>query len=338
MQLRVDQLGAHLARGKLAALYVVSGDEALLSIEAQDAIRAAARKVGFSEREVVHADGRSDWSSITGAAQGMSLFAEKRILEIRLPGGKPGKEGGEALKAHAAHGGDDLLTIVALPALDKTGRNSAWASALDAAGVWVDVPTIQRPALPAWIGMRLARQQHKAPADALEFIADRVEGNLLAAHQEISKLALLHPPGDMTLAQVQDAVLDVSRYEVFALPAAMLAGDKPRLMKMLAGLRAENEPLPLILWAVSEEVRSLLRLRAALDRGLSFGQATREVWVRREKEQLTQNALRRLDVGRLAALLARCADLDRLIKGLRVKGRDSDPWLELTEISLGVAS
>ncbi len=338
MQLRVDQLDAHLARGKLAPLYVVSGDEALLSIEAQDAIRTAARQAGFSEREVVHADGRSDWSTITGAAQGMSLFAERRILEIRLPGGKPGKEGAEALKAHASHGGDDLLTIIALPALDKTSRNSAWAGALDAAGVWVDVPTIQRPALPAWIGMRLARQQHKAPADALDFIADRVEGNLLAAHQEISKLALLHPPGGLTLAQVQDAVLDVSRYEVFALPTAMLAGDKPRLMKMLCGLRAENEPLPLILWAVSEEVRTLLRLRSALDRGQSYGQATREVWVRREKEQVTQGALRRLDVGRLAGLLARCADVDRLVKGLRVKGRDSDPWLELTEIALGVAS
>lgn len=337
MQLRADQLDAHLARGKLAPLYVVSGDEALLSIEAQDAIRAAARKVGFTERDVVHADGRSDWSTITGAAQGMSLFAERRILEIRLAGGKPGKEGGEALKAHAANASDDLLTIVSLPMLDKTGRNSAWASALDAAGVWIDVPTIQRPALPAWIGMRLARQQQKAPAEALEFIADRVEGNLLAAHQEISKLALLHPPGELSLAQVQDAVLDVSRYEVFALPAAMLVGDKPRLMKMLGGLRAENEPLPLILWAVSEEVRTLLRLRAALDRGLSFGQATREVWVRREKEQATQGALRRLDVGQLSALLARCADLDRLIKGLRAKARDSDPWLELADIALGVA-
>lgn len=337
MQVRADQLDAHLARGKLAPLYVVSGDEALLSIEAQDAIRNAARKAGFSERDVVHADGRSDWSTILGAAQGMSLFAERRILEIRLPGGKPGKDGGEALKAHAASAADDLLTIVSLPTLDRTGRNSAWASALDAAGVWVDVPTIDRAHLPAWIGQRLARQQQKAPKEALEFIADRVEGNLLAAHQEISKLGLLHSPGELTLAQVQDAVLDVSRYEVFGLPGAMLAGDKPRLLKMIAGLRAENEPLPLILWAVSEEVRTLLRLRAAVDRGLPWMQATREVWVRREKEPATQAAVKRLDVDRLSALLARCADLDRLSKGLRVKGRDSDPWLELAEIALGVA-
>jgi DNA polymerase-3 subunit delta len=336
MQLRADQLDAHLAR-KLAPLYVVSGDETLLAIEAQDAIRAAARRAGFSEREVVHADGRSDWSTITGAAQGLSLFAERRILEIRLPAGKPGREGAEALKAHAAHASDDLLTIVSLPLLDKTGRNSAWAMALEAAGIWVDVPTIARPQLPAWIGQRLARQQQSAPREALEFIADRVEGNLLAAHQEISKLGLLHPAGELTLAQVQDAVLDVSRYEIFALPLAMLAGDRPRLTKMLAGLRAENEPLPLILWAVSEEVRTLLRLRSALDRGVPFAQAAREVWVRREKEQATQAALRRLDAERLAGLLARCADLDRLVKGLRVKGRDSDPWLELSEIALGVA-
>jgi DNA polymerase-3 subunit delta len=336
MQLRADQLDAHLAR-KLAPLYVVSGDETLLAIEAQDAIRAAARRAGFSEREVVHADGRSDWSTITGAAQGLSLFAERRILEIRLPAGKPGREGAEALKAHAAHASDDLLTIVSLPLLDKTGRNSAWAMALEAAGIWVDVPTIARPQLQAWIGQRLLRQQQSAPREALEFIADRVEGNLLAAHQEISKLGLLHPAGELTLAQVQDAVLDVSRYEIFALPLAMLAGDRPRLTKMLAGLRAENEPLPLILWAVSEEVRTLLRLRSALDRGVPFAQAAREVWVRREKEQATQAALRRLDAERLAGLLARCADLDRLVKGLRVKGRDSDPWLELSEIALGVA-
>lgn len=338
MQLRAEQLDAHLARGKLAPLYVVSGDEALLAIEAQDAIRAAARKLGYSEREVVHADGRSDWSTILGAAQGLSLFAERRILEIRLPGGKPGKVGGDALKAHAAHAADDLLTLVALPALDRTGRNSGWAQALEAAGVWIDVPGIARAQLPQWIGARLARQRQSAPKEALEFIADRVEGNLLAAHQEISKLGLLHPAGELSLAQVQDAVLDVSRFEIFALPLAMLTGDAPRLQRMLAGLRAENEPLPLILWAVSEEVRTLLRLRAALDRGIPFAQAARDVWVRREKEPATQAALRRLDGTRLATLLARCADLDRLVKGLRVRRADSDPWLELNEIALGIAT
>jgi len=337
MRLRGEQLEAHLARGRLAPLYVVSGNEPLLAGEAQDAIRAAARRAGFSERQVLHADGRTDWSALGAAASNLSLFAARRLLEIRLPGGKPGKAGGDALKAHAAGAGDDLLTLVALPALDKATGASAWASALEAAGVWVEVAPVARAQLPAWIGARLARQRQSAPKEALEFIADRVEGNLLAAQQEIAKLGLLYPPGELSPAQVQDAVLDVSRHEVFALPLAMLAGDRARLLRTIAGLRAEGEPLPLILWAVSEEVRTLLRLRAALDRGAAFAQAAREVWLRREKEQAAQAALRRLERPHLARLLARCADLDRQIKGLRVQAADSDPWLELTEVALAVA-
>jgi len=338
MQLRADQLAAHLARGRLAPVYVVSGDEPLLALEAQDAIRVAARKAGCTERQVVHADGRTDWSALAGETNNLSLFASRRLLEIRLPGGKPGKAGGDALKALAAAAGADLLALVALPQLDRTARTSAWAGALEAAGVWVDVAAVPRAKLPDWIGARLGRQRQSAPPQALEFIADRVEGNLLAAHQELAKLAALHPPGELTLAQVQDSVLDVSRYEIFGLPLAMLQGDPQRLARMLAGLRAEAEPLPLILWAVAEELRTLLRLRALLDRGLPFAQAAREVWLRREKEEAAQAALRRIDGARLAALLARCAELDRLIKGLHVCRADSDPWLELTEIALGVAA
>jgi DNA polymerase-3 subunit delta len=337
MRLRGEQLEAHLARGRLAPIYVVSGDEPLRAAEAQDAIRAAARRAGFSEREVLHADGRTDWSTLGAAANNLSLFAARRLLEIRLPGGKPGKAGADALKAHAAAVSDDLLTLVALPALDKATSPSAWATALEAAGVWVEVAPIARAQLPAWIGARLARQQQSAPTEALEFIADRVEGNLLAAQQEIAKLGLLYPAGELSLAQVHDAVLDVSRHKVFALPLAMLAGDRARLLRTIAGLRAEGEPLPLVVWAVSEEVRTLLRLRAALDRGAAFAQAAREVWLRREKEQAAQAALRRLDGAQLARLLARCADLDRLSKGLRVSAADSDPWLELTEVALAVA-
>jgi DNA polymerase-3 subunit delta len=338
MQVRAEQLAARLARGPLAPIYVVSSSEPLLAMEAQDAIRAAARKAGFSERQVIHAAGRSDWSLLAGAAQGMSLFAEKRIIEVRLPSGKPGREGGEALRRHATTATDDLLTLVCLPALDRTTRNSGWANALDAAGIWVDIPALSRADLPDWIGQRLARQRQTVPREALAFIADRVEGNLLAAHQEISKLGLLYPPGQLSLEALQDAVLDVSRYEVFGLSTAMLAGDRKRVLKVIAGLRAEDEPLPLILWVVSEEVRTLLQLRAALDGGMPFAQATRKVWVRRDKEEAVQAALRRLDAARLARLLSRCAELDRISKGLRVAQRDADPWLELSEIALGVAA
>lgn len=337
MQLKLNALPAHLARGSLKPVYTVSGDEPLLAIEAADAIRAAARSAGYSEREVVHADARSDWSQLLGAAAGLSLFAQKRILDIRLPSGKPGKTGAEALATLAASTGEDLLVLVALPKLERKAREAAWPTALDRAGVWIDVPKVERDALPAWIAARLARQQQQAPREALEFIADRVEGNLLAAHQEIQKLALLYPTGALTQEQVADSVLNVARYDVFGLPLAMLAGDRKRVLRTMDGLRAEGEPLPLVLWAISEEVRTLLRVRAALDRGTSFTQAAREVWVRREKEAATQRAAQRLSVVRLSQLLARCAVADRAFKGLRPREADSDPWLELTDIALAVA-
>ncbi|MCE2969587.1 MAG: DNA polymerase III subunit delta [Burkholderiales bacterium] len=338
MQLKLDALAAHLARGPLKPVYTVSGDEPLLAIEATDAIRAAARRAGYSEREVVHADARTDWSTLQGAAAGLSLFAQKRILEVRLPTGKPGKAGAEALAELAASATDDLLLLIALPKLDRKAREAAWPTALDRAGAWIDVSKVERDALPAWIAARLARRQQQAPREALEFIADRVEGNLLAAHQEIQKLALLHPAGALTLEQVTDSVLNVARYEVFGLPLAMLASDRKRVLRTMDGLRAEGEPLPLVLWAIAEEVRTLLRVRAALDRGESYAQAARAVWVRREKETATQRAVQRLDTPRLTKLLARCAVADGAFKGLRPREADSDPWLELTDIALTVAS
>ncbi len=336
MQLRADALPGHLARGKLAPVYVVSGDEPLLAIEAQDAIRASARAAGYTEREVLTVDARWDWSQLSGATQGMSLFAERKILEIRLASGKPGKDGGEALKAHAAQASEDVLTLVALPKLDRAVRESAWATALDTSGVWVDVPKIERPELPAWIGQRLKRQNQSAAREALEFIADRVEGNLLAAHQEIGKLGLLYPAGELTLAQVTDSVLDVARFDVWALPQAMLAGDRARLLRMLEGLRAEGEALPLVLWAVTEEVRALLRVKSAMDAGKPFMQAVRDARVWGPRQDLMQRIIQRVDTEHLGHLLARCADVDRLFKGLRPRGADSDPWLELGEIATTV--
>jgi DNA polymerase-3 subunit delta len=335
--LKADALPAHLARGKLAPLYTVSGDEPLLAIEAADAIRAAARRAGFTERDVVHADARYDWSQLTGTAQGLSLFAERRLLEVRLRTGKPGKDGAAVLAAHAGRPAEDLLTIVTLPRLDAATRRSAWAEALERHGVWIDVPRVDRDALPAWIARRMAHNEHNTGGEALQFIADRVEGNLLAAHQEIQKLALLYPPGALTLQQISDSVLNVARFEVFGLPLAMLAGDPARVLRMVESLKAEGEPLPLALWAVSEELRTLLRVKAALDRGAAPAQATREAWVRRDKEAAVQRAAQRLQAPKLAALLARCAEVDRLFKGLRAPRADSDAWLELADIALAVA-
>ncbi|HTT10617.1 MAG TPA: DNA polymerase III subunit delta [Burkholderiaceae bacterium] len=338
MQLKVEALAAHLARGRLERLYCVSGDEPLVAEESMDAIRAAGRTAGFTEREVLHASAKFDWSQLAAAATSLSLFAARRIIEIRLPGGKPGREGGEALRAHAAAASDDVLTLLVLPRLDRTTRTSAWAAALESAGAWIDVRRVEREQLPAWLRARLQRQQQNADAETLEFLADRIEGNLLAARQEIAKLGLLYPPGDLTLEQVTEAVQDVARYEVFDLPAAMLDGDAARAMRILGVLRAEGAALPLLLWAVAEEVRALLRAQQMISAGRGVATLAREMrmWPGRERQLETVAA--RVPAPVAATLLARCADIDRLGKGLRAPARDSDPWLELAGVVLDIAS
>jgi DNA polymerase-3 subunit delta len=342
MQLRGDALGGLLAksgRGQpLPPVFVVASDEPLLALEAQDAIRAAARKQGYTEREVLQADGRFDWSRLTQAAGGLSLFADRKIVEIRLPGGKPGTAGAAALEAHAAQAGEGLLTIVALPKLDRRGREARWVAALERAGVLVEIESIDRARLPQWIGERLARQEQRAGAEALEFIAERVEGNLLAAHQEIAKLGLLHPPGELTLAQVTDSVLNVARYDVFQLPLAMLGGDAARVRKTMAGLEAEGEAIPLVLWAISEELRTLIRVKAQVQSGRPFSMAARENRLWGPRERLVERLLPRLSVPGLADRLEQAAQIDRLAKGLRAPGSDSNPWLELTDLALSIAA
>ncbi|MET0333555.1 MAG: DNA polymerase III subunit delta, partial [Rhizobacter sp.] len=233
MQVRADQLAHHLAKG-LRTLYIVYGDEPLLAQEATDTIRAAARAAGHSERQVhTVAGAHFDWSGLLGASQAMSLFADRQLIEIRIPSGKPGKDGSEALQRYCETLADDVLTIVTLPKLDRTQQSSAWFTALDGAGVSVRVDAIERKALPTWIAQRLAAQGQRVPGGeagqhALAFFADRVEGNLLAAHQEIQKLGLLDPQGELSFEQIEAAVLNVARYDVFKLGEAVLAGQATR--------------------------------------------------------------------------------------------------------------
>jgi DNA polymerase-3 subunit delta len=337
MQIKADQLRVHLAKARLARLYVVAGDEALLAIEAQDAIRAAARGAGFAERTVLHADARFDWSLLQQAARSGSLFCDRRLLEVRLPSGKPGRDGAEALAQHAGSAPEETLTVLSLPRLERAARESGWARALEAAGVWVDVPMVERAMLPDWIGSRLERQRQSAARDALEFLADRVEGNLLAAHQEISKLALLFAAGGLTFEQVKDSVLNVARYDVFSLPQAMLQGDRIRIGRTIAGLRAEGEALPLALWVVSEELRTLLRLKHETAAGKPFAAAARDLRLWGARLAFAERALGRVSEPVLARLLGRCAQLDRIVKGLPAPRSDSDPWLELADIALSAS-
>lgn len=338
MQIRIEQLAAHLQRGPLARLYTVSSDEALLGLEAQDAIRVAARRNGYAEREILHADHRFDWSQLVRAASGLSLFAPRRMLEIRLPGGKPGKNGAQALRDHAHRKGDDLLSIVSLPRLDRATRTTEWAETLQTEGVWIEIPRMERAQLPEWIAGRLARQNQSAEPGTLEWMADRLEGNLLAAHQEIGKLGLLYETGPLHFEQVRTAVFDVARFDPSALPATMLGGDPARIRRLLAGLEAEGEPLPLLLWIVSEELRSLLRRKPGAEARPAYGaaRAGSRSWTPRPgaPAAMVDRVLPRIGERTLAELLSRCAEVDRIVKGLRVAERGDDPWLELTDIAL----
>jgi DNA polymerase III subunit delta len=350
MQLKLDALDAHLAKG-LKGLYVVYGDEHLLAQEACDRIRAKARANGFTDRTVFVVDRYFDWSSLLGASQSMSLFGDRQLVELRIPTGKPGKEGGEALKILAADN-PDVLTLITLPRLDSATQKTAWFTAITTSGVALKVDPIERAQLPAWIGQRLAAQgQRVAPGDdgrqALQFIAERVEGNLLAAHQEIQKLGLLYPAGVLTAEQIHDAVLNVARYDVFKLNEAMLTGDVGRLARMLDGLKGEGEAAVLVLWALVEEVRTLLRIKRGVAAGKPLATLMRENRVWGPRERLIGPALSRVTEAALERALSLAAKLDRQVKGLSGgsgrganpadKAPPPDPWDGMFELAMAVA-
>ena len=338
MQLRIEQLATHLARG-LQPVYTLHGDEPLLAQEAGDAIRAAARTAGYVERKVFTVGGHFDWSGLLGAAQAMSLFAERQLIEIRIPGGKPGKDGSEALQRYCQHLSDDVLTIVHLPKLDRPQQQSAWFTALDQAGVSLQVLPVERAALPTWIAQRLAAQgqrvaEGEAGRQTLAFFADRIEGNLLAAHQELQKLALLYPAGELGFDQVEAAVLNVARYDVFKLGEAVLAGQTARVLRMLDGLRAEGEAAVLVHWSLAEDIRALKRVKDSLSLGKSLPLAFNENRVWGVKQRLYERVLPLLSEHQLAHLVEAASTCDGIVKGLKHPQWPLDPWDALRRLAL----
>jgi len=336
MQLKLEALATHLGK-TLAQLYVLCGDEHLLLQEASDRIRAAARAHGYTEREVLTVDRSFKWGELQAANQSQSLFGERKLIELRIPQGKPGKDGSQALQAYVQSLSPDNLTLITLPKLDWATQKAAWVGALQSAGVYIEIPLVERNRLPAWIGERLAAQGQSAERQGLDFIASRVEGNLLAAHQEIQKLGLLYPAGKLSGAQVQDAVLNVARYDVFKLNEAMLAGDSARLAQMLNGLKGEGEALPLVLWAVTEEIRTLARLKAALEQGRPLPALLKEQRIWGARERLMDGALRRVTLAGLRHALQQAAQIDRMIKGLRAPQFAGDAWDAMLQLGLQVA-
>ncbi|MBI5429991.1 MAG: DNA polymerase III subunit delta [Nitrosomonadales bacterium] len=332
MQISSEDLPRHLASG-LKPLYVVHGDALLLAIEAADSIRAAARAAGYSERETFIAEQYFKWGELRSSAQSMSLFAERKVIDLRIPSGKPGVEGGQALQDYVADMSPDVLTLISLPKLDWTVQKSQWYAALDKQGVMVSAEDVPRNALPRWIAGRLGRQGQTADSTTLEFLADRCEGNLLAAYQEIRKLALLFPEGELAFDQVKDAVMDVARYDIFKLSEAMLNGNAERYVRILDGLRAEGTATVLVLWAISEDIRTLGKVLQATQRGGNLGNVLRDLRVRRDKQGLIEQAARRLKLAHIERAMQQAARLDKTIKGLRA----GDVWDELLQLGLRFA-
>ena len=266
MRIDTENLAQHLERG-LKSLYTVYGEEPLLALEAADRIRRHCRQTGYTEREILTAESGFEWAQLAASANSLSLFASQRLLEVRIPNGKLGNDGGDALRRYASDLPPDTVTLISLPRLDRTQQSSSWFEALDSAGIVIAANPVTLARLPRWIASRLSMQNQQADEQTLAFLVCRVEGNLLAAHQEVQKLGLLFPPGQLDAEQVQNAVLDVARYDVFKLGEAVLAGDATRFVRMLAGLRGEGTAPPLVLWALTEEARALL-LVARLTQGV----------------------------------------------------------------------
>ncbi len=344
MQIPATQLTAQLQRG-LKSLYTLHGDEPLLIQEAADAIRAAAREQGHTERTVhTVAGAHFDWSEVLASSSSLSLFADRQIVEIRVPSGKPGKDGSQALQqiAASAEGNDSTLTLVILPKLDGMTLKGAWFAALDSYGTTVKVDPVDRKALPTWIAQRLQQQGQRVASGeegqrTLAFFADRVEGNLLAAHQEVQKLALLHPAGELSFEQVESAVLNVARYDAFKLAEAVLGGQTLRVQRMLDGLQAEGEAAVLVHWALAEDIRTLHRIRGAMDAGRPLPMALRENRVWGVKEKLIERALPLIRPAQLAQWLQDAHTVDGIVKGLKQPDWPADPWDALQRMAVKVA-
>jgi len=332
MQLRPEQLDAHLKKS-LAPVYFISGDEPLRVLEAADAIRAAARERGYDERDVLNVQAGFDWNSLQAEAGNLSLFASRRIIELRLPTGKPGDAGARALREYAERPPEDMLLLVTAGKLEPAARKSKWLQALDRAGVVLPVWPLKPQEFTGWLQARMRRQGLQPDREALQMLAERVEGNLLAAVQEIDKLFLLRGAGAVTGADILQLVADHARYDVFGLVDAALAGDAVRSVRILQGLRAEGTAEPVVLWALAREIRSLCAMSTVVAAGTGVPAVLAQYRVWDARKQAVGAALQRHRPAQCRDLLRRCAWLDRVCKGQAA----GNPWDELLQLILQLA-
>lgn len=336
-QIRLDALEGLLARG-VPPIVWIHGDEPLLVLEAADSVRNAARKSGTAERVVMDVDRSFKSDRFQAEAGTLSLFGSARLFDLRVAG-KPGKEAGESIALAAEQADASLRLLVTSPRLERATTEGAWFSRIERVGAVLPVFPVERRELPRWIAARLGRQKQRADAATLEMIAERVEGNLLAAHQEVQKLGLLFPEGELTAEAVRGAVLSVARYDAFGLVDAMLAGERERALRSLEGLRAEGEALPFIVWAIGNAARTLHRLHRARQSGMPATQAMRAARIFGPRERHFEAALRRTCQSDCEAALREAALADRIIKGVAPAGATpGDGWLAIERTVMKLAA
>lgn len=329
MKVRPDQLDRHL-NNDLAVIYFICGDEPLQVMESADRIRLEARKRDYTEREVMDVDAQFDWNQLLDAGNSMSLFAEKRILELRLPTGKPGKIGSKILQEYAQRPADDAILIINSGKLESSSKNTKWFKTLDQQGVIIQCWPVNADQLPGWINQRLQAKGINADREAVRLLSDRVEGNLLAAAQEVDKLFLLHGAAKVNFEQMASAVADSARFNIYDLVDSALLGDVARTSRIIGGLKNEGVEPVLMLWALSREVRMITKIAEA---NVSADAAMSKFRVWDNRKVLIRKALSRHSASRWKVFLKRCAKIDKVIKGVE-QGR---AWDELLMLSTQIA-
>lgn len=331
-KIRADQLTGSMTKA-LSPVFLVSGDEPLLIQEASDQIRKAARQQGFSEREIYHAETGFDWNQLLASANSLSLFADKKIFEVRMPSGKPGEKGTKAILDYLDNISPDNLLLIITEKIDAATQKSKWVKAIEDAGTHVQIWPVPPAQLPKWISTRLHQTGLSAEPAAIDLLASRVEGNLLAAMQEIEKLALITNEKNISYELMASAVADSARYDAFSLADKALHGDARAAAKTLQGLRGEGSDAISILWAILRDIRSLNQIAQSQSQGKSFEVAARQAGVWEKRQPLIQNALRRLKPTQLQQMLRKANAIDKSIKGMR----NAEPWDELLDLVLNLA-
>ena len=330
MRLKAEQLNSHLSQGSLAPAYLISGDEPLLLQEAADAIRITAKAQGYTERELLHVETGFDWNIVLTEANSLSLFSEKKILEIRIPNGKPGDKGSKTLQEYASNSNPDTLLLITTPKLDGNATRSKWVKALEGLGAFIQLWPVTANQLPQWINKRLQQAGILANRQAVAILAERVEGNLLAAAQEIEKLKLLIPEGEIDADTMSTIVADSARFNVFTLVDKAMQGESQGACRTLRGLREEGAEATVILWALTRELRTLLKANEALASGDHMDWVLKNLGVWEKRKPLIKDAIRRLSTGQIRQMLKLAGGIDRAIKGMR----NASYWDELTTLIL----